>query len=205
MKFERNSSYRKNKVQSVLRTSKKVLPNQEDSVERGTFSNNSLLSPGGTRKKEFKALKKRESKNNKMADSTPSPPHLIFEQGEILKCFPNIDVKLLILQMLNQKILDVFPYTKSMQNDIIAISTYNVRDTHRFNKVKYYNFIINDNDQDLKKEETLYQHLKQKNFAGEETSQKRILIKVVDRLDAKHKILNNKTMGINSRYNYEQI
>ena len=93
--------------------------------------------------------------------------------------------------MLNQRVVDVFPYTKSMQNDIVAISTYSTRDSDRPNRVKYYNFIINDQaDQDYrKKESTVYQHLKQKNFAGEDSSKKRLLIKVVDRLDAKHKIL----------------
>lgn len=72
--------------------------------------------------------------------------------------------------MLNQKVLDVFPYTKSMENDIVAISTYSTRDQDKFNRVKYYNFIINDEvDQDPKKQTTVYQHLKQKNFAGEES------------------------------------
>lgn len=108
--------------------------------------------------------------------------------------------------MLNQRVIDVFPYTKSMQNDIVAISTYSTRESDKFNRVKYYNFIINDTDQDSKKEPTVYQHLKQKNFAGDDSTQKRLLIKVVDRLDSKHKILNKQTGLSNaSRYNYEQI
>ena len=49
--------------------------------------------------------------------------------------------------------------------------------------------------------------MKRKNFAGMESSvKKQLLIKVVDRLDSKQKILSNK-LGISnsSRYNYEQI
>ena len=47
--------------------------------------------------------------------------------------------------------------------------------------------------------------MKRKNFAGmEATVKKQLLIKVVDRLDSKQKILSNK-LGItsSSRYNYE--
>lgn len=40
----------------------------------------------------------------------------------------------------------MFPFTKSMQNDLIAISSYNMsRDQDcLFNRVKYYNFMIHD-------------------------------------------------------------
>lgn len=108
--------------------------------------------------KEQRMMRKKEKKAQ--ADEF-APPHLIFEQGEILKCFPNIDIKHLILQMLNQRVIDVFPYTRSMQNDLIAISTYSTKQTDVSNRVKYYNFIINDQaDQDYKKEPTVYQHLK---------------------------------------------
>ena len=33
-----------------------------------------------------------------------------------------------------------------MQNDIIAISTYSAKDTEKPNRVKYFNFVINDED-----------------------------------------------------------
>lgn len=166
------------------------------------LSNPTLLSPA--RKNDSRIRKKKDVKQK---NQQTAPPHLIFEQGEILKCFPEIDIKQLILQILNQKVVDVFPYTKSMQNDIIAISTYSTRDWDKFNRVKYYNFIINDQaDQDARKDHTVYQHLKQKNFSGDESLQKRLLIKVVDRLDSKHKILNKQTgLANSSRFNYEQI
>lgn len=112
--------------------------------------------------------------------------------------------------MLNQNIIDVCPFTRSMQNDIIAISTYsNTREpTDKYNKIKYYNFIIDDKDnQDYKKELTVYQHLKQRNFAGDDSLQKRLLIKVVDRLDSKQKIINKQSWhsNVGQRYSYEQV
>lgn len=135
---------------------------------RDSVSNPNLLSPN-KKGREVRTVKKRDKKPS--GGDEFAPPHLVFEQGEILKCFPSIDIKQLILQMLNQRVIDVYPYTKSMQNDIVAISTYSTRDSDRCNRVKYYNFIINDQaDQDYKKEPTVYQHLKQKNFAGEDSA-----------------------------------
>jgi hypothetical protein len=128
-----------------------------------------------------------------------------------------MNIKQLILQIFNQKILEITPYTKSMQNDIIAISTYSAKDGEKPNRVKYFNFIINDEDeeeqnyaekQNNEREPTVYQHIKQRNHVAstDQAEQHEILVKVVDRLDSRHNIITKQTGLSNaSKYNYEQI
>lgn len=57
-------------------------------LEGDTLSSPNLLSP--PKKKDQRAIKKKEKKKE---SCDTAPPHLIFEQGEILKCFPQLDIK----------------------------------------------------------------------------------------------------------------
>lgn len=139
--------------------------------QRALEGNSGSMSPGLLQ--DSKRTQRTNPKPSPQVTDEFQPPHLIFEQGEILKCFPNLIIKQLILQIFNQKVMDVVPYTKSMQNDIIAISTYSAKDSEKPNRVKYFNFIINDEEeednyadkQNTEREPTVYQHIKQRNFA----------------------------------------
>ena len=58
--------------------------------KRESLSNPNLLTQNKKSKAE-RTAKKKERKQS--CHDEFAPPHLIFEQGEILKCFPNIDIK----------------------------------------------------------------------------------------------------------------
>lgn len=49
-----------------------------------------------------------------------SPALLTFESQNLLQKFPEVDLKLLILRMLNQSVKNTQPYNRAMQDELIA-------------------------------------------------------------------------------------
>jgi hypothetical protein len=59
-------------------------------------------------------MKKEKKKREK------SPALLTFESQSLLRKFPEVDLKLLILRVLNQQVMNTHPYNRALQDELVA-------------------------------------------------------------------------------------
>ena len=126
-----------------------------------------------------------------------SPPHLVFESGRLEQALPNVQLKYLILKLLNQRILSTQIFDQEAQ-DAALQSVFDLpNETHNFT------FMIDDSQMiyslpvspaRAKRQTppfTIYQYLKQRNFRQNEFGTKKIRVKVINHFDEKTRLLKS--------------